>query len=227
MKVLLIEDNEKLNVLIAEFLRRNHYEVIQAYSLSEGKQHLSSVQLVLLDIMLPDGEGFALVQEIRKNSSLSIIILTARDTKEDIIYGLSLGADDYLVKPFEPEELLLRMKKILNAPKPEVVSLSMRDSVFQELSSFLDLSQFTSSEIKILKLLSGKLDQPVSRETIADLFLTHVSDRSVDVQINRLRKKLQDYPNISIRTVRHQGYALALGFGGEKSNNIRSSKEKG
>lgn len=205
-QILLVEDDSKLRELLKELLENKGYLVFDSGNIKKAKEILKakSIDIILLDIMLPDMNGFDFIKELRKRSNISIIVLTARDTKEDMIQGLSLGADNYLIKPFEPEELFSQIKKILNKPQPQTIPLNLNNSP----PFFNSKVYLTSSELTILNCLSKDIKKPVSRENLAKSLGPKISERSIDVQINRLRKKLKDTNHRIIRTIRHLGYAL-------------------
>ena len=178
-----------------------------------------SFDMAVIDIMMPDEDGLALLASIRKTSDLPIILLTARDLAKDRIEGLKCGADDYLTKPFEPEELSLRIASILRRSsvpvdvQDEPVHLS--GLVFHPARGILRSDEksihLTESERQLLALLAQRPGQAVARHLLAAKTSTGL-ERSVDVQVTRLRKKIEPDPRepIHLQTVRGVGYRLMI-----------------
>jgi two-component system phosphate regulon response regulator OmpR len=174
---------------------------------------------VVLDVMLPDQDGVALTAELRRTSQLPILLLTARGDPEDRIRGLEVGADDYLVKPFEPRELLLRIATILRRaqPAPDDGLLRFGPCVFDRATLQLrrhgELVHLTAGELSLLQVLAERPGQPVSRAVLGERSRITGSDRAVDVQMARLRRKIEDDPRQPrwLLTMRGEGYVLRPG----------------
>ncbi len=218
-KILIIDDDEELNSLLRIYLEKSGYEVISTLKPLEGIDLTLKQQpnLVILDIMMPEMDGFEVCRTIRQKSSVPIIMLTAHGEVTDKIVGLELGADDYMPKPFEPRELEARIKTILR----RVQTVEIKDKIdFGELVLYpekymaeiqgkqMDLS---SSEFELLLLFAKNRGRVITRDFIMDNLHGidwSVFDRSVDMLISRLRQKLNDNPRDPnyIKTVRGAGY---------------------
>ncbi len=218
-KILLIDDDAQLGPPLAQYFRRFELDLQLAGRPSEGLALLRSGQFdaAILDVMLPEMDGFALCRLIRKSSDIPIIMLTARGEVTDRVVGLELGADDYLPKPFEPRELVARLQTVLRRQH----AVPSRDRLqFEGLTLDLDthtvtrqgeVLALTGTEFALLALLAREPGKVFSRDDILNHLRGHEADlysRAVDILISRLRKKLD--PLDAIRTVRHAGYALAL-----------------
>jgi len=224
-RVLLIDDDERLNALLTKYLSRFGFIVRAATHPDQGLRALRSdpPEVVILDVMLPDVDGFTLCRKIRESSRVPIVMLTARGDVTDRIVGLELGADDYLPKPFEPRELLARMQAILrrgaDGEAQERLRLGDLDVNWAKRSAHMsgrDLG-LTSSEFELLGLLVRNRGRVLSRDRIINETRGidwEAFDRSIDVLISRLRQKLRDDPKhpAFIRTVRGAGY-LFIGGG--------------
>ena len=225
-KVLVIDDDERLNALLARYMDRFGISVHSATDPRAGLRMLKSdpPDIVILDVMLPDMDGFAVCRKVRETSRVPIIMLTARGEVMDRILGLELGADDYLAKPFEPRELVARMQAVLRRGVPS-------ESDERLLAGDLDVDSstrcvrlagrdlcVTTAEFEVLALLVRNRGRVLSRERILDGTRGidwEAYDRSIDVLISRLRQKLGDdakHPSF-IRTVRGAGYIFIGGSG--------------
>jgi two-component system phosphate regulon response regulator OmpR len=226
--LLVVDDDNRLRQLLAEYLTQNEFQVLTAASTEEATNILEHhlIDLMVLDVMMPGESGFNFTLKLRQQSStLPIILLTAMGEAQDRITGLENGADDYLPKPFEPKELVLRIRRILERVRAASVptfgrSLSKDTIVLGEC--VFNLSQrrltkgdatviLTSTEIDLLRVLALSAHTPVSRYDLCEKMLdTTVSPRTIDVQITRLRRKIEPDPKTPryIQTVRHQGYML-------------------
>jgi two-component system phosphate regulon response regulator OmpR len=176
--------------------------------------------LVVLDIALPGESGLELTRRIRRTSQLPILLLTAMGETQDRIAGLSSGADDYLAKPFEPEELLLRIRAVLRrAPPPPAAPDAVTFGPFrfalvrEELTRDGATVRLTTAESALLKVLAARADRPVSREELVSHGRVDGGERTVDVQVTRLRRKIEDDPKNPrwLQTVRGAGYILRTG----------------
>ena len=227
-KVLMIDDDIELTVLVDEFLGPQKYEVIAKHTPEEGLNYLekNKVDIIILDIMLPDMDGFQVLRKIREGLSIPIIMLTARGDVTDRIVGLELGADDYLSKPFEPRELLARIQSILRRSHSvaaivdhvEFKDLSI-DKIRQEVSLDGKAISLSTTEYEALLLFIEHSGETLDREFLVEN-LRGISwqsyDRSVDVLVSRLRGKLGETPTKVrfIKTIHGIGYK----FIGEPKN---------
>jgi len=227
-KILVIDDDQKLNELLKEYLAKFGFEVETVDHPHKGLAKLKHQQpdLIILDVMLPDMEGFEVCKEIRKNYSTPIIMLTARGEVTDRIVGLELGADDYLPKPFEPRELVARIQTVLRRGEskamPETKRIDKLTVDFRKHSATLDNKpiELTTAEFEILSLFINNPWKLLNRDNLLDQLRGiewDVFSRSVDVLVSRLRQKLNDDPkNPSyIKTVWGSGYM----FIGEENEN--------
>ena len=218
-KILVIDDDEKLNNLLAEYLIKFSYKVIKSYSAEDGikKHKLENPDLIILDIMLPGKDGFEICKEIRKTSSVPIIMLTARGEVTDRIVGLELGADDYIPKPFEPRELAARIQSVLrrteNKKCPDALKIGDITIDFNTQSVCVKNVQvnLTTMEFTILSIFVKNSGRVLSRERIMDSIKGmdwDSYDRSIDVLISRLRQKINDDPKNPryIKTIWGSGY---------------------
>ena len=219
--VLVIDDDARLRSLLQRFLRENDYFVSVAKDAEDARSLLTEYRfdLLIVDIMMPNETGLQFLEKLRIESKVPVILLTAMGETADRILGLELGADDYLPKPFEPKELLLRIKNILKrAPKIKVLETVSFDfgNCFYDIekkeliSKQGDIIHITPVEQALLNILSEKSGQIFSREELADILGAGQSPRSIDVQITRLRKKIEvDSKNPRyLRTIRGKGYML-------------------
>ncbi|MFV0680775.1 response regulator transcription factor [Ottowia sp.] len=220
--VLLIDDDVHLGPPLAQYFQRFGLTLEQALTPSAGLSRLRAggFDAAILDVMLPEMDGFELCRTIRSESDVPILMLTARGDLTDRVVGLELGADDYLPKPFEPRELVARVQTILRRRVPMQVAEVGAALRFEGLdidpitctvhrqSALVDL---TSTEFDLLHLLAQQPAKVFHRDDILAALRGHDADlytRAVDIVISRLRKKLE--PLEAIKTVRHAGYTLAL-----------------
>ncbi len=226
-KVLVIDDDERLNSLLTRYMDRFGFSVCSATDPRAGLRSLKSdpPDIVILDVMLPDLDGFAVCRKVRETSRVPIVMLTARGEVMDRILGLELGADDYLAKPFEPRELVARVQAVLrrglppdNTERLRIGSLDVDGSTRCARLVGRDLG-LTTAEFELLALLMRNRGRVLSRERILDGTRGidwEAYDRSIDVLISRLRQKLGDdakHPSF-IRTVRGAGYVF---IGGDRA----------
>ncbi|MEO7938415.1 MAG: response regulator transcription factor [Burkholderiaceae bacterium] len=223
-RILLIDDDEHLAAPLASYFARFDCTLDNATRPSDGLARLRDVHYdaAILDVMLPEMDGFALCREIRKSSDIPIIMLTARGDVMDRVVGLELGADDYVPKPFEPRELVARVQTILRRQRvPPPVPASPQRRVFDGLAIDLDKRavlrhgepiDVTGTEFELLALLASEPGKVFSRDDILNRLRGHEAElytRAVDIVVSRLRKKLE--PLDCIKTLRNAGYALAVG----------------
>jgi DNA-binding response OmpR family regulator len=226
MRLLLIDDDTRLSAMVGDYLRGGGFEVESAGSLSEGRAKLGSghYDALVLDLMLPDGDGLDLCRELRaqpRTRHLPLLMLTARGEPLDRIVGLELGADDYLPKPFEPRELLARVKALLRRATPstsgdEVLRFGRLEIDLGERVARLDGKpcDLTSHQFDLLVVLAQSAGRVLSRDQIMDALKGHpleAFDRSIDVHISRIRSVIEDDPKVPRRvlTVRGAGYVFA------------------
>jgi len=215
--ILITDDDDKIRSLLKSFLENKNFLVTTASDASEAKQLIEIItfDLLIIDIMMPGINGFDLTKEIRNTSNIPIIHLTAMNEKKDIIYGLETGADDYIAKPFEPRELELRIRNILNKKSTKAkkntlqlnnILLDLRSGTIKGINQDLSLS---GNEIKILEILSSKPGEPFQRDYLINA-LGFNQERTLDVCINRLRKKIEKNPKVPkyLKTKRGSGYVL-------------------
>ena len=218
--ILMIDDDIQLTELVDEFLKSFKYKLISKHTPKQGLEYLNKNEpsLIILDIMLPEMDGFQVLREIRKDSSIPIIMLTARGEVTDRIVGLELGADDYLAKPFEPRELLARIQSILrrsSSPGTMVDILEFNhlsiNKLKQEVLLDGEVLHLSTSEFEALLLFAENPGKVMDREVMVESLrgITWQSyDRSVDVLVSRLRNKLGDTTSKIrfIKTIHGVGY---------------------
>ncbi|MBL6664683.1 MAG: response regulator [Rickettsiales bacterium] len=220
-KILVIDDDTRLRTLLGKFLEENSFQINLAKDTIEAKQKLKSDEfdLLIVDVMMPNQNGIEFAKEFRQENKTPMIMLTARGEFEDRIQGLEAGADDYLQKPFEPKELLLRINNILKRVGTSKIKTNDSNTInFGNFTFNLDNKRLkqnkefihlTNSEEKILYLLCSNKSTPQSRENLSQI-CGGIDKRSIDVQITRLRKKLEENPKKPkfLKTVRNQGYVI-------------------
>jgi len=215
--ILVVDDDDRIRELIKEYLDENGFIVSTSNSANEAKVRLECFKfdLIVLDVMMPGQNGFELTKEIKKNSSVPIILLTAKGEVESRIEGLELGADDYLGKPFEPKELLLRIKNIIK--KSSKIDLGKVNKIgdakidLNKMSILLKnrTNKINNTEKKILLEMLANPGKTYSREKIGNI--SNIKQvRSVDVMITRLRQKIEVNPKSPkyLQTIRGLGYVL-------------------
>ncbi|PVA10818.1 DNA-binding response regulator [Pelagivirga sediminicola] len=224
--LLIVDDDERIRGLLRKFLARNGFLVSVARDAAHARRVLAGLEfdLIVLDVMMPGEDGIALTRALREALETPILLLTARGETEDRISGLEAGADDYLPKPFEPKELLLRINAILRrmpeAPPdgtaPKVLHLGpvRYDMERSELTQDGAPIRLTATEVQLMRLFAQHLRQPVSRaQLVEDLGRDggQAQERAIDVQITRLRRKIEPDPKQPryLQTVRGEGYMLA------------------
>tara|TARA_B100001057_G_scaffold347726_1_gene349034 strand:- start:4214 stop:4891 length:678 start_codon:yes stop_codon:yes gene_type:complete len=215
--ILIVDDDNRIRDLLKDFLSENNYIVSTAENANQAKERLEYLKfdIIILDVMMPGKNGYELTKEIKKQINVPIILLTAKGEVENRIKGLELGADDYIGKPFEPKELLLRIKNIIN--KNTKIDLKSKYTIG---AAEIDLNKMTinlKSKLKKInntekKILIEMLTNPgttYSREEIGKI--SGISqERSIDVMITRLRQKLEENPKNPkfLQTIRGSGYVL-------------------
>lgn len=227
LKILVIDDDTRLRNLLGKFLTENGFETALAKDTEEAKLFLNAQKfdLLIVDVMLPNQNGIEFTHNFRLSlNTTPIIILTARGEQDDRIKGLEVGADDYMPKPFEPKELLLRINNILKRTQNNIANIIEEKIDNQSLVFFGDFSfnphqlrlkkaeefiHITESEAKILKILAENQGNAIARNKLSEM-LGGVDERSIDVSITRLRKKIETNPKQPhyLQTIRNFGYIL-------------------
>ena len=215
--ILVVDDDDRIRNLLKDYLTDNNYIISTAENADQAKSKLEyfKFDIIILDVMMPGQDGYDLTKEIKKEIKVPIILLTAKGEVENRIKGLELGADDYLGKPFEPKELLLRIKNIIN--KNNILNLETKYLVGaaeidlnKMLIKFNDkIKKINNSEKKVLIEMLSNLGKTYSREEIGKI--SGISqERSIDVMITRLRQKLEVDPKNPkyLQTIRGLGYVL-------------------
>ena len=217
--ILVVDDDRRLRDLLQRYLFENGFRVTTAADANEARQRMEAFafDLLVVDVMMPGETGLQLTQSLRTRTSVPIMLLTALGESEDRIAGLEHGADDYLVKPFEPRELLLRIQTILRRapaavePAGEVAFGPCRfDPRTSDLFKDGERVRLTESEARLLGVLAGQPGATVARNTLAQELGLDAAGRAVDVQMTRLRRKIERDPRNPryLQTVRGVGYML-------------------
>lgn len=217
--LLIVDDDTRIRTLLQRYLSENGYRVTAAKDAAEARQLMTSLDFdfIVLDVMMPGEDGFSLTKAIREKSSVPILLLTARGESGDRIEGLERGADDYLAKPFEPRELLLRIATILRRTgtpsetvRPIIQLGACRfDAERGELTRDGKPVKLTSAELQLMRVLAANPGQTFTRTDLSQR-MGEVLERTVDVQITRLRRKIEVDPKLPLylQTVRGIGYVL-------------------
>ena len=226
--LLVVDDDERIRSLLQQFLVQSDYLVSTAEDAKQARTLLSAIEfdLIILDVMMPGQDGISFTAELRTlQNNTPILLLTARGETEDRIKGLEAGADDYLPKPFEPKELLLRINAILrrmpdlkeDQMMPKTLSLGhlKYDVARNELWEGENQIRLTTTESQLMKIFTSALGEPISRVDLVTSLGRDVSsaqDRAIDVQITRLRRKIEVNPGQPryLQTVRGAGYMLVF-----------------
>jgi len=217
--ILLVDDDQRLRELLKDYLNEKNFQVFTSEDFNEAKEILEFFifDLIILDRMMPSGDGINLIQDIKQKSKTPIIMLTAMSENNHKIDGLKKGTDDYLSKPFEPEELFLRINNLLklyeNINKAELL-FSFGNFIYNTKTNSLKLNEkeiyLTEGENKLLLKLINNRNNTLSREELAEKEFDETELRNVDVGITRLRQKIEKIPKQPqhIKTIRGQGYML-------------------
>ena len=215
--ILVVDDDNKIRDLIKQFLNANGFIVSTAANAEEAKSKIDifNFNLMVLDVMMPGQDGYDLTKEIKESRNIPIILLTAKGEVEHRIHGLGLGADDYLGKPFEPQELLLRIKNIIKKSiAPDILASSKIGKAELNLNKMTiklneKVQKINSTEKKVLLKMLASPGKIFSRSEIGKI--SRISkERSIDVMITRLRKKIESNPKNPkfLQTIRGSGYVL-------------------
>ncbi|MBU3000069.1 MULTISPECIES: response regulator [Roseovarius] len=224
--LLIVDDDERIRELLRKFLMRHGFLVSAARDAAHARRVLAGLEfdLIVMDVMMPGEDGVSLTRDLRTTLATPILLLTAKGETSDRIAGLEAGADDYLAKPFEPRELLLRINAILRRmpePEPDAVlpkilnlGAARYDIERSELLRGEELIRLTATETQLMRIFTDNLRQPVSRaKLVEDLGRDkgQAQERAVDVQITRLRRKIETDPKQPryLQTVRGEGYMLS------------------
>ena len=224
--ILVVDDDARIRDLLKKFLSRHDYWVTTARDAAHARRLLDGLEfdLLVVDVMMPGEDGFSLTRELSDQIPTPILLLTARGDADDRIRGLEVGADDYLPKPFEPRELLLRINAILRRipkdsganepPKTLHMGAIRYDMTRGELWQGQDMIRLTATENALMRIFSARPNEPISRtQLVQDLGRDdgQAQERAVDVQITRLRRKIEADPKTPryLQTVRGAGYMLA------------------
>ena len=215
--ILVVDDDDRIRELVKEYLEENHFLVTTAKDAQDAKKKIEIIKfdILILDIMMPGESGLSLTKEIKNNNPTPIILLTAKGEAQDRIEGLELGADDYLGKPFEPKELLLRIKNILS--KTQIPALPEEIYIGNVLINLKKLSikinnqtkKINPQEEKVLEKMLRSPGKVFSRDDIGKI-INISKERTIDVMITRLRQKIESNPKNPkyLQTIRGSGYVL-------------------
>lgn len=217
--ILVVDDDDRIRSLVSRYLNEHGFLSFTASDAAQAKEILSigEFDALVLDIMMPGQDGRAFTKELRAKSDIPVLLLTAMGEIEDRVGGLESGADDYLSKPFDPRELLLRLQAILrrrpqHKPKMKTYRIGewLYDPQVPELVSDARIVRLTDVEVNLLKALTRHPDTPMSREELAELCGIDAGERTIDVQVTRLRRKLEEDSKVPryLQTVRGKGYLL-------------------
>ena len=225
--LLIVDDDERIRVLLQKYLIKNGFLVSVAKDAGQARRILDGLvfDLIIMDVMMPGEDGVSLTQYLREKENTPILLLTAKGETVDRIKGLEAGADDYLVKPFEPKELLLRLSAILRrAPVAEHISGEPRVMHLGEVSYDADRGELwkgderirlTATESQLMRIFSNNRSAPLSRTKLVEQLGRsegQAQERAIDVQITRLRRKIEVDPKQPryLQTVRGAGYMLGV-----------------
>lgn len=217
--ILVVDDDRRLRELLQKFLSESGFRVTTAENAANAREKLASIQfdLLVLDLMMPGENGLELTSGLRKTNSVPILLLTAMAEQEDKIEGLERGADDYLTKPFEPRELVARIRSILRRVgdvQSEATEFQFGNHIYdsqrQILHGLNGIVPLTGAEARLLNVLARSPGKPVSRDTLKNQSRITGTARAVDVQVTRLRRKIEPNPKTPryLQTIRGQGYVL-------------------
>lgn len=218
--ILVVDDDKRLRELLRKYLSDQKFRVTTASDASDARAKLASItfDIIVLDIMMPGENGLELTNWLRNSNSVPILLLSAMGESEDRISGLESGADDYLSKPFEPRELVLRLNAILRRVESTAPPIAGEvnfgsfsfDLTREELRQNDEYIRLTAAEASLLKALARNPGVPVSREDLTSESPINANSRTIDVQVTRLRRKIEADPKFPryLQTVRGTGYVL-------------------
>jgi len=215
--ILVVDDDDRIRELVKQYLKENNFLVTTARDALDARKKLKIVKfdILILDIMMPGESGLSLTKEVKKNNPTPIILLTAKGETQDRIEGLELGADDYLGKPFEPKELLLRIKNILNKIQKPILpdEIYVGDTLINLKKLYIKINdkiiKINPQEKKILEKMIESPGKAFSRDSIGKI-INISKERTIDVMITRLRQKIESKPKNPkyLQTIRGSGYVL-------------------
>jgi len=215
--ILVVDDDDRIRELVKQYLEENNFLITTAKDVSDAKKKLEIIKfdIIILDIMMPGESGLSLTKELKRNDSTPIILLTAKGETQDRIGGLELGADDYLGKPFEPKELLLRIKNILNKIQKPILpdKIYIGDAAINLKKLYININnkiiKINPQEKKVLEKMLESPGKVFSRDGIGKI-INISKERTIDVVITRLRQKIESKPKKPkyLQTVRGSGYVL-------------------
>jgi len=219
--ILIIDDDKQIRELLQTFLQKQGWHVVSASNSEQARQILKTIKpdLIILDVMMPKESGFEFLAKLRvNNNNTPVLMLTAKIELDDKVEGLLKGADDYLTKPFEPDELLLRIRAILRRVNPSINSESimignmeyeMEKGIIKNENKVIKL---TEKENSLLNILANNLGIILSREELQEKINEDNDERSIDVQITRIRKKIEEDSKTPqfLQTIRGKGYVLRV-----------------
>lgn len=225
MNILIADDNKQISSILTEYVKKDGFNVFNAYNGEETLElfNKNKIDIILLDVMMPKKDGFEVCREIRKNSNVPIIMITARGEDFEKIMGLEIGADDYIVKPFSPGEVIARIHAILrrlnntninNNNLFEIYNLKINLDTFSTLIDNIEVS-LTKKEFEILWILATNQNNVFTREKLLDTIWGYDyfgDNRTVDSHIKRLRSKIDEYPHPKwqISTIWGVGYKFEI-----------------
>ena len=216
-QILIVDDDQEIRELLQEYLVRAGFDVLVAANGTDMYQHLQNEypDLIILDIMMPGDDGFQLCQQVRRNSQIPIIMLTAASDEADRVIGLELGADDYIAKPFSPRELMARIKALLRRAGNQVPLVRLGRLEFDTTTRMASVGgqplALTPRELAVLEALLARVGRPVAREALFEKVFDFDADarvEAIEIYVSRLRKKLEG-AGVAINTLRGLGYLLA------------------
>ena len=218
--ILIVDDDTQIRNLLQQFLQQQGWHIMTAGDTNEARQVLSTIQpdLIILDVMMPNETGFEFLDDFRKNNDTAVLMLTAKMELDDKVEGLLKGADDYLTKPFETDELLLRIKAILRRVNPSfdnpIFKIAHMEYEWEKgiIKSNEKTIKLTESENEILYILAKNPGKTISREELNGQLERPMDERSIDVQITRIRKKIEGDTKTPefLQTIRGKGYVLRI-----------------
>ena len=217
--ILVVDDDDRIRDLLKEYLKENGFRVTAAADTIQARCALEYFvfDLIVLDLMMPGEDGISFAKSMQLKKPSPILMLSALGETSNRIEGLEVGADDYLVKPFEPKELLLRIGNLLKRveSKSEIEFINIGNKMFNLKTKSLSHSDgndlpLTTNERKILELMTKNLGKVISRDDFKNILGNEVNERSIDVQIKRLREKIEESPSTPqhLKTMRGEGYVL-------------------
>jgi len=221
--ILIVDDDDRIRELVSRYLRENGFVVAMAESAAKARDMMAlfSFDALVVDIMMPDETGLEFTKTLRRDNDIPVLLLTALGETEDRIVGLETGADDYLPKPFEPRELVLRLQAILRR-KPAAMVMDELGSFYvgrwhyeaghSELVDGDETIRLTNAEDNLMRALASRNGEVISREDLAKLCDVDSGERTIDVQVTRLRRKIESNPKAPryLQTVRGKGYLLRI-----------------